>query len=85
MYAAPILNIIFPEAGRTQTMVDPSKVEWKAARATFHEMDASLNKWAREGWDLVYMFAPITKDQGFTLIYKKLPQGGVSKTMGFPE
>jgi Domain of unknown function (DUF4177) len=66
-------------------MVDTSKVDWKATRATFHELEDSLKKYAKEGWDLVYMFAPVTKDQGFTLVYKKEPQGrGVSKTMGFP-
>jgi hypothetical protein len=66
-------------------MTDPSKNEWKAERATFHELQDSLNKYAREGWDLVYMFSPLTKDQGFTLVFRRSAQNSpvVSKTMGF--
>jgi hypothetical protein len=66
---------------------DPSKVEWKAERATFHELEEALNKFARQGWEMTHMFAPVTKDQGFTLVFKKdpPPKSGASKTMGFPE
>ena len=67
-------------------MIDPSNVDWKAERATFHELEEGLNKWAKQGWDLVYMFAPVTKDQGFTLVYRKEPPAtAASKTMGFNE
>ena len=63
-------------------------VEWKAVRATFHELEEQLNELAKEGWELLYMFPPVTKDQGFTLVYKKDPPAGgrkrASKTMGFP-
>jgi hypothetical protein len=66
-------------------MVKPSAVEWKAVRATFHELEEQLNALARENWELLYMFAPVTKDQGFTLVYKRpKPTGRASKTMGFP-
>ncbi len=68
-------------------MSKPADVEWKATRATFHEMEQTLNELAGEGWDMVYMFAPISKDQGFTLVHKRkpAPKGGASRAMGWSE
>ena len=68
-------------------MTDPSKVEWRAVRATFHELEKNLNELAQDGWELLYMFAPVTKDQGFTLVCKRPVQDPTagSRSMGFSE
>ncbi len=61
--------------------------EWKATRATFHEMEKTLNDLAGGGWDLVNMFPPLSKDQGFTLVHKRepAPKEGTSRAMGWSE
>jgi hypothetical protein len=68
-------------------VTDPSKIEWRAVRVTFHELEKNLNDLAQGGWELLYMFAPVTKDQGFTLVCKRPAQNpaGGSRSMGFSE
>jgi len=67
-------------------MAVAERMEWKASRATFHEMEELLNQLAADGWELTHIFSPLSKDQGFTLVHKRHPPAGQrpSRTLGFP-